>query len=101
MDYSIQFNRLFYKRFVENKDITLFSPGDVPELYSAFFRTNEEFEALYEKYEADKKIKTKKIKARQLMNSFVQERIGTGRIYVMNVDHVNSHSSFLEPIYMQ
>lgn len=100
MDYSIQFNRLFYKRFVENKEITLFSPGDVPDLYEAFFRTNEEFEELYEKYESDKKIKTKKIKARDLMNSFVQERIGTGRMYVMNVDHVNSHSSFLEPIYM-
>jgi len=100
MDYSIQFNRLFYKRFVEDKELTLFSPGDVPDLYQAFFKTNEEFEVLYEKYENDKKIKTKKIKARDLMNSFVQERIGTGRMYVMNVDHVNSHSSFLESIYM-
>lgn len=100
MDYSIQFNRIFYKRFVEDKELTLFSPGDVPDLYEAFFKTNEEFEALYEKYENDKKIKSKKVKARDLMTSFVQERIGTGRMYVMNVDHVNSHSSFLESVKM-
>ncbi len=100
MDYSIQFNKLFYKRFVEDKEITLFSPGDVPDLYEAFFKSNDLFEKLYEKYENDKKIKSKKVKARDLMNSFIQERIGTGRIYLMNIDHVNDHSSFLEPIYM-
>ncbi|NJO62636.1 MAG: ribonucleoside-diphosphate reductase subunit alpha [Richelia sp. RM2_1_2] len=101
MDYSIQFNRLFYKRFVENKDITLFSPGDVPDLYEVFASgDNDAFEKLYEEYEAKKKISTKKIKARDLMNVFAQERIETGRMYVMNMDHVNNHSSFLRTVYM-
>jgi len=100
MDYSIQLNRIFYKRFVQDGDITLFSPNDVPDLYEAFYKSNDEFEALYEKYERSRSITTKKIKARDLFNSLLQERIGTGRIYIMNIDHVNDHSSLLEPVYM-
>ena len=99
MDYSIQMNRLFYRRFVKNEDITLFSPGDVPDLYEAFFRSNDEFEALYEKYEKSTKISKKKVNARDLMNQYCQERIGTGRIYLMNVDHANEHSSFKDTVY--
>ena len=49
LDYSIQLSELFYKRFIENKDITLFSPHDVPGLYDAF--GTPEFDELYEKYE--------------------------------------------------
>lgn len=100
MDYSIQLNRIFYKRFVQDGDITLFSPNDVPDLFEAFYKSNDEFEALYEKYERSRSITTKKIKARELFNSLSQERIGTGRIYIMNIDHVNDHSSLLEPVYM-
>ncbi len=100
LDYNIQFNRLFYKRVVEKGDITLFSPADAPSLYEAFFESNEKFEELYLKMENNKNIKSKKIKAVELFNSLIQERIGTGRIYVMNVDHVNSHSAFLDKVYM-
>jgi ribonucleoside-diphosphate reductase alpha chain len=99
MDYSIQFNRLFYRKFVKNEKIALFSPHDVQDMYEAFFKSNDEFEALYEKYEADSSIEKKYVNARELMNSFSQERIGTGRIYLMNVDHANSHSSFLDTVY--
>ena len=35
MDYSIQLSKLFYERFIEDKEITLFSPHDVPELYNS------------------------------------------------------------------
>ena len=99
MDYSIQFNKLFYKRFVNNEDVTLFSPGDVPSLYEKFCESNEKFEEYYLKLENNKMIKSKKVKARDLFNQFLQERIGTGRIYVMNIDHANSHSSFKDKIY--
>lgn len=101
MDYGIQFNRLFYRRFVEGKDITLFSPGEVPELYDAFVSgNNDAFETLYEEYEHKKKLNTKKISSKDLMNNFAQERIETGRMYVMNMDHANVHSSFLDSIKM-
>jgi ribonucleoside-diphosphate reductase alpha chain len=99
MDYSIQFNRLFYRKFVKNEDIALFSPNDVLDLYEAFFKSNDEFEAIYAKHEADPNIKKKYVNARELMNSFSQERIGTGRIYLMNVDHANTHSAFLDTVY--
>ena len=99
LDYAIQFCRLFYRRFVKNQDITLFSPGDVPDLYEAF-GNNDLFEELYEKYENDKSIKSIKMPVRDLMNQFLQERIGTGRMYVMNIDNANEHSAFLDKIYM-
>ena len=99
IDYGIQFSHMFYKRFVENKDISLFSPHDVPGLYDAF-GDNEKFDKLYEQYEKDKSIPKKKVSARELMNIFAQERIGTGRFYVMNIDHVNSNSAFMDQLVM-
>jgi ribonucleoside-diphosphate reductase alpha chain len=100
MDYSIQFCRLFYRRFVEDGKITLFSPHEVPDLYEAFGHNNDKFEELYEQYERSRSIWKRQIKARKLFNSFCKERIETGRIYVMNVDHCNDHSSFKDKITM-
>lgn len=99
LDYAIQFNKLFYQRVIEDGSVTLFSPNDIPSLYESFFESNEKFEEIYTKYENNKNIKLRKVKARELFNSFLQERIGTGRIYVMNVDHANTHSSFIDKIY--
>ena len=100
MDYSIQFCRLFYRRFVEDGKITLFSPHEVPDLYEAFGYDNDKFEELYEKYERSRSIYKKQLGARELFNTFCQERIGTGRMYVMNLDHCNDHSSFTDKIKM-
>jgi ribonucleoside-diphosphate reductase alpha chain len=98
IDYGIQFEKTFYNRFVENKEISLFSPSDVPGLYDAFGLPD--FEEIYKKYESDKKIPRKTIKARDLMNSFAQERIGTGRMYVMNIDNANTNSPFIQRLKM-
>lgn len=100
MDYSIQFCRLFYRRFVNNEKITLFSPHEVQDLYDAFGHDNDKFEELYEQYERSRTVWKKQVKARDLFNAFCQERIGTGRMYVMNIDHCNDHSSFTDPIRM-
>lgn len=100
MDYSIQMCRLFYRRFVANDVITLFSPHEVRDLYDAFGIDNDKFEELYEKYEKNKTVWKKSIKARDFLNALCQERIGTGRIYIMNLDHANTHSSFLDKIKM-
>jgi ribonucleoside-diphosphate reductase alpha chain len=92
MDYGIQFEKLFYSRFISNSEISLFSPSDVPGLYDVFGLP--EFEEMYVKYESDKKVSRKTIKARDLMNAFAQERIGTGRMYVHNIDNVNTNTPF-------
>jgi len=98
LDYSIQLSKLFYERFINDEEITLFSPHDAPGLYDAF--GTEAFDELYEKYEKDKNIKKKKISAQELMFDLLKERAETGRIYIMNIDHVNSHSSFTDKVNM-
>ena len=94
LDYGVQFNKLMYSRLIKGDFITLFSPSDVPGLYDAFFADQDEFEKLYVQYEADDSIRKKRIKAIELFTLFAQERASTGRIYLQNVDHCNTHSPF-------
>ena len=94
MDYGVQFSKLFYERLISGGDITLFSPSDVPGLYDAFFANQDKFKELYEKAERNTSIRKKTISASELFASFMEERKNTGRIYLMNVDHANEHSSF-------
>ena len=98
LDYSIQFSELFYRRFIENGEITLFSPHDVPGLYDAF--GTPEFDALYVQYEMDESVPKKKVGAQDLILNFLKERAETGRLYIMNIDHCNSHSSFKDKVNM-
>ena len=94
LDYGVQFNKLMYQRLIKGDYITLFSPSDVPGLYDAFFEDQEKFDALYLQYENDDNIRKKRIKAIDLFTAFAQERASTGRIYLQNVDHCNTHSPF-------
>ena len=98
LDYSIQISKLFYERFIKGEDISLFSPHEVPGLYNSF--GTDSFDDLYARYEADENIERTTIPAQQLFLSLVKERAETGRIYVMNIDHCNTHSSFNVPVYM-
>ncbi|WP_299076867.1 class 1a ribonucleoside-diphosphate reductase subunit alpha [uncultured Paraglaciecola sp.] len=94
LDYGVQFNKLMYTRLIKDQHITLFSPSDTPGLYDAFFADQDEFERLYVQYEQDESIRKKQIKAIELFSLFMQERASTGRIYLQNVDHCNTHSPF-------
>ena len=98
LDYSIQISKIFYERFIGDSDISLFSPHDVSGLYDAF--GTDEFDELYEKYEADESIPRKTIKAQELILALLKERAETGRLYIMNIDHCNSHSSFTDKVEM-
>jgi ribonucleoside-diphosphate reductase alpha chain len=98
LDYSIQISKLFYERFIKDEEITLFSPHDVPGLYDSFGLP--EFDSLYVSYEKDSSIKKKTIKAQELILDLLKERAETGRIYIMNIDHCNSHSSFKDKVWM-
>jgi ribonucleoside-diphosphate reductase alpha chain len=94
LDYGVQFNKVMYERLLTGGDITLFSPHDVPEVYEAFFVDVDKFRELYERAEKNPKIRKKRVRALDLFTSFMQERKDTGRIYLMNVDHANTHGSF-------
>lgn len=96
LDYGVQINRLMYQRLIENKDITLLSPHSVEGLYDAYFNDQELFEKLYVEAENNPLIPKKTIKATELFTLLMSERANTGRIYIMNVDHANTHSSFIE-----
>ena len=98
LDYSIQISKLFYERFIKNEDITLFSPNNTPGLYEAFGMP--EFDDLYLKYEKDKSIPKSTIGAQELFMDLLKERAETGRIYIMNIDHCNTHSSFKDLVRM-
>lgn len=94
LDYGVQINRLLYTRLIKGENISLFSPSDVPGLYDAFFADQDEFERLYVLYEKDNSINRRSIPAVDLFSLLMQERAGTGRIYIQNVDHCNTHSPF-------
>jgi ribonucleoside-diphosphate reductase alpha chain len=98
MDYGVQFNKLMYERLITGGDITCFSPHDVPEMFEAFFNNQERFKELYERAERNTKLRKKVFKAADLFSRFMQERKDTGRIYLQNVDHANTHSPFDEAV---
>jgi ribonucleoside-diphosphate reductase alpha chain len=98
LDYGVQFSKLFYERLLRNKSITLFSPNDVDGMYDAFFNNPEKFRKLYERAERSTKIRKKTVPAIELFSAFMEERKNTGRVYLMNVDHANTHGSFDEEV---
>ncbi len=99
LDYSVQFNKLFYERVLAKKDISLFSPHEVPGLYDAFFADQNEFKELYEEAENNPSIRKKVINSKEFVNDYLMEALETGRIYLMNVDNVNDNSPFIGPIH--
>ena len=98
LDYSIQLSKIFYERFITDGEISLFSPHDVPGLYDAF--GTDSFDDLYVGYERDESVPRKTLKAQELILDLLKERAETGRIYIMNIDHCNSHSSFKDKVNM-
>ena len=98
LDYSIQLSKLFYERFITNEKITLFSPHDVPGLYDSF--GTESFDELYTQYELDESVPKSQVDAQELILNILKERAETGRLYLMNIDHCNSHSSFIDKVSM-
>jgi ribonucleoside-diphosphate reductase alpha chain len=103
MDYGVQISKIFYERLISGGDISLFSPSEVPGLYDAFFRDQDEFRRIYEEAEKNPRYRKKVISAIDLFTSFMEERKNTGRIYLMNVDHANDHGPFdpsVDPIRM-
>ena len=98
LDYSIQISKLFYQRFIDDEEITLFSPHDVPEMYEEF--GSDSFDNLYLEAERNELIPKKTIRAQELFLALLKERAETGRVYIMNIDHCNDHSSFDTPIKM-
>ena len=103
MDYSVVVNKMFWNRYKNNENITLFDPSEVPDLYEAYYRNSAEFETLYLKYEQDKSKKKKVVSAEDIFkNGILKERTDTGRIYLVNIDNVINQGPFdttTDPIY--
>ena len=70
----------------------------MPGLYDSF--GTESFDDLYVKYELDESIPKKTLNAQELILDLLKERAETGRMYLMNIDHCNSHSSFTDKVEM-
>jgi len=100
VDYCVHLNKMMYERLLSKGNITFFTPDEVPDLYEAFYGPADIFKVLYEKYEADPKKTKKVLPAVEVFTKLVSERFGTGRIYIMNADHVNTHNSVYEKVYM-
>jgi ribonucleoside-diphosphate reductase alpha chain len=99
LDYTVGMSKLFYDRVIRNESVTLFSPHEVPHLYEAW--GTPKFNKVYEECESDRKIKIKKkVSARKLFSLIIKERVETGRIYILNVDTANEHSSWADKITM-
>ena len=98
LDYSIQISKLFYERFIRDEEISLFSPHDVPGLSDSF--GTDGFDDLYQRYESNGNIPRKTVKAQELILDLLKERAETGRLYIMNIDHCNEHSSFKDKVWM-
>lgn len=98
LDYSIQISKLFYERFINNEEISIFSPHDVPGLYDAFGTPG--FDSLYRSYESNSDVPQRRIGAQELLLALLKERAETGRVYIMNIDHCNDHSSFKDKVNM-
>lgn len=94
VDYGVKISKLFYQRFINDENITLFSPSDVPGLYDAFHQDQELFERMYIEAENDPNIRKKTLRATEVFDSIVSERSSTGRIYIANIDHINNHGAF-------
>jgi ribonucleoside-diphosphate reductase alpha chain len=103
MDYSVVVNKMFWNRYKNNENITLFDPHEVPDLYEAYYRDTEEFERLYTMYEHKKNLRKKVLPAVEIFkNGILKERTDTGRIYLVNIDNVINQGPFdtkVDPIY--
>ena len=98
LDYTVGMSKLFYDRVLKDEDITLFNNAEVPELYEAWGTKN--FDKIYKECESKRLKIKKKVSARKLFSLIVKERVETGRIYILNVDHANDHGAWLDKVTM-
>ena len=87
--YAMWMPDLFMKRVQEDGKWTLMCPHECPNLYDTY---GDEFEALYEKYEAEGKGR-RTIKARELWEKILESQIETGTPYMLYKDAANRKSN--------
>ena len=87
--YAMWIPDLFMKRVQEDGEWTLMCPNECPGLFDTY---GDEFEALYEKYEAEDKGR-KTIKARELWEKIMESQIETGTPYMLYKDAANRKSN--------
>lgn len=98
LDHAFQVNGYLWNRLKTGDNITLFSPHDVPGLYDAFFENTERWIELYEAAELNPNVPQQRMTAADVFTALMTERTETSRVYIMNVDLVNEHSSFVPEV---
>jgi ribonucleoside-diphosphate reductase alpha chain len=96
LDYSIQLWSGFWDRCRTDDDLCLFDPHESEELYNAWGTMA--FEEKYREECAKPEKIRKRVNARDLCRRLFAERLGTGRIYLMDMDNANRHSAFDIPV---
>lgn len=97
LDYGVTVNGYLYRRLLQEKDISLFSPNVAGgELYETFASNQERFAELYEELEANPLIRRRTLSATEVFTRMLMmQRKETGRIYMVNIDHANEYGGFL------
>lgn len=98
LDYSVVVNNAFLRRAAKNEDWMLVSCDEAPELYEALYKSETEFEAIYEKT-SKKKIKKTFVSARDMLVEIIKQRAESGRVYIFFADNANKHTPFKDTIY--
>lgn len=87
--YALWVSDLFMRRVEADEGWTLFCPNEAPGLADVY---GEEFEALYERYEAEGRGR-KTMKAQELWFQILSSQIETGTPYMLYKDHANRKSN--------
>ena len=98
LDYSVVVNNAFLRRAAQGKSWMLVSVDEAPELYEAMYKSEEEFEAVFDAV-SRRRIKKKVVQARDMLQEIIRQRAETGRIYIFYADNANRHTPFKDTIF--
>jgi len=96
LDHGFAINKHFYEKAMSGEPYYLFDTKQTPGLYEAFYAADQtKFIKLYDKYSKIRKIRKKKVNAMDMLVAIENERVSTGRIYIVHSDLMNTQSPFV------
>ena len=99
LHYALMSNSFLAQKVANNEDIFTFTSKSAPDLVQAFYGPDiKKFKEIYEKYEQDDNFKKEYISAKSIILTSFAEAFETGVSYLANMDEINRHTPFLEPI---
>ncbi|MGS1116216.1 ribonucleoside-diphosphate reductase subunit alpha [Castellaniella sp. UC4442_H9] len=100
LHYALVTNKFFAEKVARNESAFSFNVWTAPELTRLFFSPDTDaFKREYLRLEADPAFKKEYFKPRDLILTSLNEALETGVAYLANVDEMNRHTPFKEPIH--